>query len=135
MFPALEIVTPVEPYPPPTFRVSIFAVAKAALIAVAFGRESVALFIVAVPDDAPRFNVVAAPKALTVVAEVLNTVAVPFVVVRSPPFAAMSPAVTFPEAPATEKFVPVMLFAPKAMALTISASERSNAFVIRPFSD
>ena len=40
---------------------------------VALGNERVALLIVAVPDEAPIFKVVAAPKALTVVAVVLKT--------------------------------------------------------------
>ena len=44
-----------------------------------------------VPLDAPRLSVVAAPPILRLVAVVLNKVAVVDVVVRSPPFKAMSP--------------------------------------------
>ncbi len=47
--------------------------APAMVTEVALGSERVALLIVAVPEEAPIFNVVAAPKALTVVAVVLKT--------------------------------------------------------------
>src|SRR5690606_733795 len=60
----------------------------------AFGNTTVELLIVAVPVDAPRFNVVAAPKALTVVAVELNIEAVVVVVVISAlvaPLTARSP--------------------------------------------
>ena len=49
------------------------------------------------PVPAPNVTVVASPPILSVVAVVLNTVAVVLVVVISPPLTAMSaPAVTFP---------------------------------------
>ncbi len=95
MFPALEIVTPVEPYPPPTVRTSTFAVARGASNEVAFGRETVEFLMVAVPELlAPIVRVVAAPKALTVVAVELNIEAVVVVVVISAlvaPLTARSP--------------------------------------------
>ena len=45
-------------------------------MAVAFGRASVALLIVAVPVAAPRFNAVAAPPRLSVVRPELSKSAV-----------------------------------------------------------
>ena len=52
-----------------------FAVALVALIVVAFGNESVAFLIDAVPLVAPRVSVVAAPPTLRVVALVLKRLA------------------------------------------------------------
>ncbi len=73
MLPALEMVTPVEPYEPPTWRVSTFVNAVSALMVVALANVTVWLLIVAVPVAAPRVRVVAAPPMLRVVAVVLNT--------------------------------------------------------------
>src|SRR5437879_4645339 len=85
---------------------SKFAVAAVALIAVAFGNESVALLIVAVPVAAPSASVVAAPPMFTVVAPVLKRLPVVFVVESVPPFAAMLPVTVVspvtPSVPATE---------------------------------
>lgn len=119
------------------------AVARFALNTVAYGKEIVALLIVAVPVVAPRVKVVASPPIDRLVAVVLKSVAVALVVVISPPFTAISPAVVMlPVVPSKSKLVisifpvvPVMLFAPKDIALTISGSDRSNALVIPPFAD
>lgn len=59
---------------------------------VALGSDKATLLMVAVPDEAPRFNVVAAPKALTVVAVVLIKLKVVWLVVKSPPLISASPA-------------------------------------------
>src|SRR5258708_40311271 len=118
--------------------------AEAALMAVAFGRESVPLLMVAVPELAPRLRVVAAPPTFNVVAPVLKRLPVAAVVVREPPLAAIVPelvmfpvAVTVPEVvmlpvpPAIEKLVAVTSFEPRDKALTRAASERSMPLVIR----
>ena len=52
-----------------------------------------ALFTVVVPEPAPIFTAVPAPAIFTVAALVLNTFAVPAVVVSDPPFTAAFPAV------------------------------------------
>jgi len=52
---------------------ALIAVALTALTVVAFGNVTVKLLILAVPVDAPKLRVVATPKALTLVATVLNT--------------------------------------------------------------
>src|SRR5882672_9946508 len=102
-------------------------------MAVAFGRDNVALLIVAVPVAAPRESVVAAPPTFNVVAPVLKRFTVVEVVVSEPPFTAILPAVVMlPVAPAIEKLVAVTSFAPSESALTIVASERSSALVIAP---
>ena len=102
-------------------------------MAVALGKEMVALRIVAVPVVAPRVRLVAAPPIFNVVAVVLNRLAVPAVVVSDPPLKAPLPAeVTLPVPPATEKLVPVISLAPSAIALPISGSETSIAVVIAP---
>ena len=62
------------------------------------------LFTAVVPVPAPSDNVVAAPPMLSVVALVLNSVAVVAVVVMSPPFTARSPV--FVWSPATESVPP-----------------------------
>jgi len=119
------------------------AVARFALKTVAYGKDIVALLIVAVPVVAPIVKVVASPPMDRLVAVVLKSVAVEFVVVMSPPFSARSPAVVMlPVVPTTSKLVrsmfpvvPVILFAPIDMALTISVSDRSIALVIAPPDD
>ena len=78
MFPVFETETPVEPYPPPITKESRVATALPAVKAVAFGRDSVRLLIVAVPVAAPSVNVVAAPPIEREVALVLKRVAVAF---------------------------------------------------------
>ena len=104
-----------------------------AVNAVAFAKVTVSLLMVNVPELPPMAIVVAAPPMLIVVALLLKREAVVVVVVMSPPFNAKSPAeVTLPVAPVTEKFVPVISLAPKEIALTSSASETSNPFVIPP---
>jgi len=141
--PALEIDTPVVPYPPPIDAESTVNAASPALSTVAYGKEMAALLIVAVPVVAPRDRVAASPPIERFVAVVLKSVAEELVVVMSPPFTAISPAVVmFPEVPVTEKFVrlmfpvvPVISFAPRDKALTISGSERSIALVIPPPED
>src|SRR5258708_6740139 len=107
--------------------------AKAALIAVAFGREMVAFLMVAVTELAPMLKVVAAPPILSVVASVLKRLPVVCVVVIEPPLSAKLPAlVMLPLVPFTEKLVPETSFAPKAIAVPIDASERSMAVPIPP---
>lgn len=141
--PVFEIDTPVVPYPPPIDKESKEASEDVPLIAVAKGKEIVALLMVAVPDVAPRVKVVAAPPIERLVVVVLNKAAVVLVVVMFPPFMAILPAVVmFPEDPAILKLVrlmfpvvPVISFAPSDKALTISGSERSMALVIPPFED
>jgi hypothetical protein len=77
--------------------------------------------------------VAASPPIERAVAPVSKSVAVVFVVVRSPPLTAISPVVDrFPFEPVIEKLVAVMSFAPRESAFTISESERSSAFVIAP---
>ena len=104
MLPAFERVVPDAPYPPPRIRESIVVTASEALMAVAavaftvvaFERVKVRLLTVAVPVDAPRERVVAAPPIFRVVALVLNREAVVVVVVMSAlvaPLTARSPAV------------------------------------------
>ena len=103
--PELEMETPAVPYPPPIFTTSNPAVAAFAVKLVALAKLTVRLLIVAVPVAAPKVRVVAAPPIDKLVAPVLNSVAVPEVVVISPPFTAKSPEVrTFPvkvEVPST----------------------------------
>ena len=119
------------------------AVALVALKTVAYGKEIVALLIVAVPVVAPSVKVVASPPMDRFVAVVLKIVAVGLVVVISPPLTAISPVVVIsPVDPFTSKLVrsmfpvvPVTLFAPRDRALTISESDRSIAFVIAPPDD
>ena len=66
-----------------------------------------ALFMVDVPDDAPRLSVVAAPPIFKLVAPVLNSVAVLEVVVKSPPLIAISPEVViFPDLSRFKTVVP-----------------------------
>ena len=75
-FSRLKVVA-VEVRSPPLIAMSPVNVAGGVTLnAVAPVSATVALAIVAVPVAAPRFNVVAAPNALTVVAVVLKTVAV-----------------------------------------------------------
>ena len=78
----LDVVPTVAPAPFPRLRVvaeipRVEAVVIEArleeVIEVAFGRERILLLMVAVAPLAPKLSVVAAPKALTVVALVLNT--------------------------------------------------------------
>jgi len=107
--------------------------AFAALIAVACGRERVALLMVAVPVVAPRVRDVAAPPILRVVAPLLKRVALVEVVVRAPPLSAKLPAEEIlPVVPVTEKLVPEILPVANVIALTIAGSERSRALVMAP---
>lgn len=115
---------------------SIEVMAEIAEIAVAFGKERVRLLMAVVPVAAPILTVVASPAMFSVVAEVLKMLAEAAVVVIFPPFTAMSPPVViFPLLPVIEKFVAVMLLAPRDKALFISVSERSRALVIPPAAD
>ncbi len=87
----------------------------------------------AVPVVPPSVNDVAAPPIFNVVAVLLKMFALDCVVVILPPFTAMlPPTVVLPFDPSTEKFVPVMSFAPSAIAVTIEASETSSAVVMPP---
>ena len=95
--------------------------ALVALIAdFAFGSESVALLIVAVPEFAPNARVVAAPPMLRVVAPVLKRFPVDAVVVNEPLLTAAVPAVVIlPLEPVTEKLVPTRFDAPRLIPVTI----------------
>ncbi len=131
-FPVFVTVKPVDPNPLPTFNASNDAVAALAFNVVP-RRETVAFRIVAVPVVDPSETVVAAFPMLRVVAFALKMFAVPDVVVMSPPLTAISPAeVIFPLPPFTEKLVPVISFAPSAIAVTIDASDTSRAVVNPP---
>ena len=127
-------VVPVLPYPPPTFTVSNPAVAELAASVVALGKLIVVPLMFPVAFVAPRVYVVAAPPMFRVVAFVLNTVAVPAVlVVMSLPLTARSPdVVMLPVEPSREKLEAVISFAPRLRALTILASDRSTAVVTPP---
>ena len=91
---------------------------------------------VVVPLPAPKLKVVAAPPILKLVALVLNKVAVALLVVKSPPLTATSPEVVmFPVAPVIDQEVALTSLAPKANAVTISASDKSIPVVIPPAAD
>ena len=107
--------------------------ALAALRFVAFGRLIVRFRIVVVPVVAPSVTEVPAPPIFKTLALVLKRFAVAWVVVRLPPFTATLPSVVIsPVAPVKEKWVAVMLPAPRLSALTMCASDRSIPLVIVP---
>src|SRR5579863_4890323 len=105
-------------------------------MAVAFGKESVAFLIDAVPVVAPRTTDVAAPPTLSVVALVLKMFAVVAVVVSEPPLSLILPAVVIsPVEPVIEKLVPRIFPVPTDKALVILPPERSIPVVIPPPED
>src|SRR5258708_35525295 len=107
--------------------------AEAALIAVAFGRESVPLLMVVVPEVAPILMEVPAPPTFNVVAPVLKRLPVTAVVVMDPPLSVKFPAlVILPLVPLTEKLVPAISLVPIDMAFTKALSVRSMPLVIAP---
>jgi len=109
------------------------AKADAALIAVAFGRDKVALLMVAVPVEAPRVSVSAAPPIFKVVAFESKILADVAVVETVPPLTATFPAVVMlPLEPVMEKLVAETLVAPKAKEVSIVEDDRSKAVVTWP---
>ena len=109
MFPALLILTPVDPYPPPILFESNEAAAELAVNEVALAKFTVALFIVVVPLLEPRLTE-AAPPICKVVAVVLKRLAVVWVVAIVPELALMFPVAVrvppverLPFAPVNEK--------------------------------
>ena len=105
-----------------------------ALTAVAFGKERTPFLMLAVPLVAPMVRLVAPSAKLTVVAVTsLTKLKVDWLVLIVPPLTAKVPSVErFPFEPVREKWVAVMLPAPRAKALVMLASERSIAVVTTP---
>ena len=91
ILPALLMLTPVEPYPPPIATESKVAAAFGAVNELALGKLMVALLIVAVPVFAPMVTAVAAPPILSVVTVVLNRLPVVWLVSIVPELALMLP--------------------------------------------
>jgi len=93
------------------------------------------LLIVAVPVDAPRLSVVAAPPILRVVAVVLKRVPVVEVVVNEPPLSAIVPAVVRLPELATVKLVELIRlvkFVPEKLSALPMVPERVIPFARVP---